>query len=118
MAGTSGSAPRDPNSIPGATLSLIAVCLSELRRDLRRLGESRWDEPVRRRAEELSSTLFQACQRQGLKELLPLLRATTNLTRLSRADALPVLQALREKFDSLMKDLEAQLPKRSTRSLG
>ncbi|HLY09451.1 MAG TPA: hypothetical protein VKW04_09135 [Planctomycetota bacterium] len=118
MAGISGSSPRAPRIIPGATLTLFAIALSELRGDLRRLLDSGWDEPVRRRAEELSETLAQACQRQGLKDLLPLLRATTNLTRLSKTSAIPVLAALREKFDSLMTETEALLPKRSTRSLG
>ena len=113
MTGPSGPAPREPRPVPGSTLSLFAVALAELRRDLRRLLDSRWDEPVRRRAEELSTALAQACVRSGLRELQPRLRALTNLTRLSRVDALPVLPALREKFGTLTREAEALLPRRA-----
>lgn len=118
MAGLSGGAPRPGKPIPGATLSLFAVAFSELRRDLGLLLESRWDEPVRRRAEELSTALAQACQRQGLQPPGPLFRALANLTRVPKADALPLLPALREKIESLIRDLEAVLPKRPYRSRG
>lgn len=113
MAGMSGSAPRARQSISGATLSLMAVAFSELRGDLNRLLDSGWDEPVRRRAEELASTLSKACLRQGLDVLMVLFRSTANLTRLSKANAIPVLPALREKLDSLMRDIQTELPKRS-----
>jgi hypothetical protein len=118
MAGLSGSAPRPGKPIPGATLSLFAVAFLELRRDLSRLVASRWDEPMRRRAEELSTALAQACQRQGLQDLGPLFRALANLTRVSRADAIPILPALKEKFESLTRDVESLLPKRMDRSRG
>src|SRR5581483_8370376 len=89
MADPTRPAPGEPRPIPDATLSLFAVALVELRRDLRQLVDSRWNEAVRRRAEELSSTLGQACQRMGLAGLQPFLRSLTNLTRVPRADALP-----------------------------
>ena len=113
MASPSGRAPREPNAVPGAALSLFAVALAELRRDLQLLVESRWNESVRRRAEELSTALAQACVRSGLRELQPRLRALTNHTRLSRVDALPVLPALREKFATLTREAEALLPRRA-----
>jgi len=113
MAAMSGSAPRERRFISQATLSLFALALSELGRDVRRLVESRWDEPVRRRAEELAGTLLEACSRQGLDDLIPLLRAVTHLTRLSKAAAIPLLPALREKFGMLLKKIETLLPKRS-----
>lgn len=113
MAATSGSAPRERKFISQATLSLFALALSELGRDVRRLVETRWDEPVRRRAEELSGTLLEACRRQGLEDLIPLLRAVTHLTRLPKADAIPLLPALREKFGTLLRKIETLLPKRS-----
>ena len=118
MAAMSGSAPREPKYISQATLSLFALALSELGRDVRRLVESRWDEPVRRRAEELSGTLLEACRRQGLEDLVPLLRAVTHLTRLSKEDAIPLLPALREKFGTLLKKIETALPKRSEHASG
>jgi len=112
MAGMSGSAPREQRSVSGATLSLIAVAFSELRGDLRYLLDSGWDEPVRRRAEELAFVLSKACLRQGLDDLTVFFRSTANLTRLSRANALPVLPALEEKLESLMRDIQIHLPKR------
>jgi uncharacterized membrane protein YccC len=118
MAGMSAGAPREQGRISGATLSLVAVAVSELRRDLRDLLESGWNEAVRRRAEELSSTLAQACRHPGLRDLQPYLRAAANLTRISRDMAMPVLPALREKFRSLGNELEARLPRRSGRSPG
>jgi hypothetical protein len=118
MAGMSGSAPRERKAISGAFASLIAIAASELRRDLRLLLDTGWNESVRRRAHELSSTLAQACQRQGLDELQPYLRSTTNLTRISRADAMPVMPALRDKFESLQREIEARLPKRTDRTPG
>ena len=113
MAAMSGSAPRERKPVSQATLSLFSLALSELGRDVRRLVESRWDEPVRRRAEELSGTLFEACRRQGLEDLLPPLRSVTHLTRLSKAEAIPLLPALREKFGTLLKKIETLLPRRS-----
>ena len=118
MAGMSGSAPRERQPFSGATLSLMAVAFSELRADLRRLLDSNWDESVRRRAEELSGALAMVCQRHGLDTLRTLLRSTSHLTRLSRCDAIPLLPALREKFESLIHEIVAVLPKRSNRFKG
>ncbi len=114
MADLSGRASREPRPVSGAVLSLIAVCLSELRGDLRRLLDSRWDEPLRRRAEELASTILEACRKQNLRDLVPSLRAITNLTRLSKAGTLPVLAAIREKLMALIGEAEARLPRRSS----
>ena len=118
MADPSGPAPGESKAIPGATLSLFAVAFAELRRDLRQLADSRWNEALRRRAEELASALAQACQRMGLVGLQPFLRSLTNLTRLPRADALLLLPALREKFEVLGREVEARLPRRTRRFRG
>ena len=118
MAGMSRSAPRPEKTLSDATLSLIALAFSELQGDVRHLLTSKWDEPVRRRAEELSSTLLLACLKQGLDELVPLLRSISNLTRLSRSSALPVLRALREKLDSLMRETQTCLTRRTYRFKG
>jgi len=118
MADPTRPAPGEPRPIPDATLSLFAVALVELRRDLRQLVDSRWNEAVRRRAEELSSTLGQACQRMGLAGLQPFLRSLTNLTRVPRADALPLLPSLREKFEALGQEVEERLPRRTRRFRG
>ena len=95
--------PENRRRISGAYLSLIAVSFSELRKDLAHLVESTWAEPVRRRADELSVTLAKACARQELDELAVVARALANLTRISRANALPVLSALNDKFQDLMR---------------
>ena len=118
MAGLPPRAPGDQNRKPGAFLSLIAISLSELRRDLVHLNDSGWSEPVRRRADELASTLADACERQGLPELAGLVRPVANLTRLPKAKALPVLPELRIEFDGLLRDAEKQLAKHSKRYIG
>ena len=69
MAAIAPDAPEEGRKISGAYLSLIAVALSELRRDAQLLLDSGWAEPVRRRAHELATTLADACERQGLKEV-------------------------------------------------
>lgn len=110
--------PENRRRISGAYLSLIAVSFSELRQDLRHLIESTWAEAVRRRAEELSSTLARACERQSLTELAAVARSLANLSRLSRANALPIQAALREKFDALLRDATRLLSVESKRQLG
>lgn len=95
--------PENRRRISGAYLSLIAVSFSELRKDLAHLVDSTWAEPVRRRADELSATLAKACSRQELDELAQVARSLANLTRISRANALPVLSALNDKFQDLMR---------------
>ena len=95
--------PENRRRISGAYLSLIAVSFSELRKDVAHLVESTWAEPVRGRADELSATLAKACARQELDELAQVARALANLTRISRANALPVLPALNDKFQDLMR---------------
>jgi len=95
--------PENRRRVSGAYLSLIAVSFSELRKDLAHLVESGWAEPVRRRADELSSTLAKACARQELNDLAAVARTLANLTRITRANALPIRSALNEKFQDLMR---------------
>jgi len=104
--------------IPGATLSLISLGLSELGRDLRLLLASRWSEPVRRRAEELSATLADTCEQQGLQTIPRLLRVANHLTRIPRAQALPLQGALRAKIESLLREMPLTLPRRPIRIPG
>ena len=110
--------PENRRRVSGAYLSLIAVSFSELRKDLNHLVESGWAEAVRRRAEELSSTLAKACERQQLEDLGAVARATANLTRLSRANALPIRDALLEKFVDLMREATTLLAVESKRQIG
>src|SRR5262249_21261618 len=113
--------PRDPGEKkrrPSAFLSLVAISLHELRRDLTHLYESGWDEPIRRRADELATTLADACERQGMAELAGLIRPVANLARLPKAKAILVLAELRREFDGLLRDAETQLAKHSKKSIG
>ena len=104
--------------ISGAYLSLIAVALSELRRDTKLLVDSGWAEPVRRCAYELASTLAEACDRQGMKDVAVRCRSVANLARLSKADALPIESALKEKFEALHRETEKLLATRFKQGLG
>jgi hypothetical protein len=104
--------------INGATLSLIAVALSELRRDTQLLVDSGWAEPVRRRAHELASTLVEACDRHGLKDVAAHCRSVANLARLTKASAAPIESAIREKFDALHIQMQTELGKLSNKYIG
>ena len=104
--------------IPGATLSLISISLSELRKDFALLTDAGWPEPVRRRAHGLACALRDACGRQGLKAVADLAGSLAGLARLSRAEAAPLRAALREKVGELL-DLAARLVTRlSSRHTG
>ena len=118
MVGLPPRAPGEANKKPGAFLSLVAVSLSELRRDLAHLHESVWSESVRRRADELASTLADACERQNLQDLVAVLRPISNLARLSRSNALPILSELRREFDGLLREAEKRLGTHSKKYLG
>lgn len=115
MAGRSAGEGR---RISGATFSLIVISFSELRKDLRHLLESRWEEPVRRRAHELASTLADACDRQGLKDVAVLARSLANLARLSKEQAATIQPALAEKFDSLQREAQRLLSLHSKQQFG
>ena len=104
--------------ISGAYLSLIAVALSELRRDTKLLVDSGWAEPVRRRAQELALTLVEACDRQGMTDVAAHCRSAANLARLTKTEALPIESALREKFEALHRETEKLLAAHSKRGIG
>jgi hypothetical protein len=102
----------------GAFLSLVAISLHELRRDLVHLIDSRWDEAIRRRAHELAGTLADACERQAMADLAGLVRPMANLARLPKPKALPVLAELRREFDGLLRDAESQLGRYTKKVIG
>jgi hypothetical protein len=109
---------EEGRKISGAWLSLIAVAFSELRRDATLLVDSGWAEPVRRRAHELAVTLADACDRQGLSELAAHCRSMANLARITKANAVPIESALREKFDALHRKGQQLLAKHSKKYIG
>lgn len=117
----SGSLPRIPRRelrLSGASLALTAVAFSELRRDVALLLESAWAEPVRRRAEELASTLADACDRQGLTEACLAARSLANLARLRGDQIPPIRSALPRKFDELLRGAQRGLDLASRRQQG
>ena len=118
MSGLPPRVPEERRKISGAYLSLIAVSFSELRKDLTQLIETSWAEPVRRRAEELATTLAKACERQELRDVGAHARSLANLTRLARPNALPILSALQQKFDALLREAQALLANYSKKQLG
>ena len=107
-----------PARIPAAYLSLIEVSFYQLKRDLDRLLLSGWDEAERLRAEELAATLTDACVRQGLSDVVWFTRSLTRLTRLTRAQALPIRPAIREKVAILLREGERPVSKQTTRRRG
>jgi hypothetical protein len=118
MAGLPPRTPGDPIRISGAYLTLIVISFSELRRDMIDLIDSEWEEPLRRRAHELASTLAEACDRQGLQDVAGCARSLANLARLTREKAVPLQSALHEKAGSLLREAEKQLSRHSKRRLG
>lgn len=112
------SVPPTPARIPAAYLSLISVSFYQLKRDLDRLLQSGWDEVQRSRAEELASTMTDACVRQGLTDVVWFTRSLTRLTRLSRAQALPIAPTIREKIGILLREGDRQLSKHFARLSG
>lgn len=112
------SVPPAPARIPAAYLSLISVSFYQLKQDLERLLRSGWDEAERIRAEELASTMTDACVRQGLTDVVWFTRSLTRLTRLSRAQVLPIRPAIREKIGILLREGDRQLSKHFARLSG
>jgi hypothetical protein len=96
------AASEEHGAVTGTLLSLVQLCLSELRADLARLLESGWAEPERKRACELARVLDQACEQQGLRRLALVVRSVAMLAGLSSKDAMPLETELRAKFKELL----------------
>lgn len=118
MAARPPSGPGREGGVPKAYLSLIAVSFSELRKDMRELVRSDWEECVRLRAHELAATLAAACDRQGLAELAGLARSLAHLARMTREQALPLRAALGEKSEELLAEVTRRIGVRSRKNLG
>ena len=118
MAGLPPKEPEKRDEISGTFLSLVTISFLELRQDLARLVETGWSEPVRRRAQELASTLEEACGRQGMTDLSRIARSVASLTRLSFKEAGPIILALRQKFDELLTLGQREIARHSKRQTG
>jgi hypothetical protein len=86
----------------GTFLSLVQICLAELRTDLARLFESSWAEPEQNRACELAKVLHQACEQQGLRQLAAVMRSVAMLAGLVREEAIPLYPELKRQFKVLL----------------
>lgn len=109
---------RGGDAWSGPVGPLITLVLGELRGDLGRLVASRWGDPERRRAHELSSALEEACRRRGLEDMAVLAGAISGLVRLRRPEALPLLPQLREKFDEILRQAQQLAAERTKRGMG
>ncbi|HXX94006.1 MAG TPA: hypothetical protein VEN81_10250 [Planctomycetota bacterium] len=108
----------EEHPLSSATLSLLSLAFLELKKDVTQLLDADWPEPVRRRAQELSTALWEASSRQALTALARVSRALVGLTRLSHGQAAPLKKALREKFGELLGKASELLGHLSKRQIG
>jgi hypothetical protein len=91
---------------PPALLPLISICLSELRRDIASLSDSKWAEAPRRRTRELVSAIEEACDRQGMDAMENLAMSMMRLICLPDEEVLALGSALSEKLEELLSKAE------------
>jgi hypothetical protein len=89
------------SELPGFVQHLPGA-LVELRRSLRELLETFWDETYRRRVCEQASALAAASKLQGMIRIFTLSRALASICFISREDALPIRKEIGEKLRELM----------------
>jgi hypothetical protein len=80
----------------------LPLAVIELEKAVGELLESSWEEPFRRRALELSSTLAAASARMRLSHVASVAKAIASLLRISPEEALPIREALRDKLRELL----------------
>jgi hypothetical protein len=90
---------RDPEK---AFRGQIKTAVRNLERAIQDLLENFWEEPLRRHAHELSSTLLEGCKIYGFLELASVIRAITSLVALPMEEVLTLENALREKLTELL----------------
>jgi hypothetical protein len=93
------------SELPGFVQNLPGA-LVELRRSLRELLETFWDESCRNRVCEQASALAQAAKLQGLIRIFTLSRALASICFISREDALPIRKEIGEKLRELLEMLD------------
>lgn len=82
--------------------SQLKAALRNLERAIEDVMEHFWEEPLRRHAHELASTLLEGCKTFGYLELASVVRAITSLLSLPLEDVLTLEDALREKLQELL----------------
>jgi len=90
---------RDPEK---AFRGQIKTAVRNLERAIQDLLEHFWEEPLRRHAHELASTLLDGCKTYGFLELASVIRAISSLVALPMEEVLTLENALREKLTELV----------------
>jgi len=90
---------RDPEKV---FRSQIKTAVRSLERSIQDLLDNFWEEPLRRHAHELSSTLLEGCKTYGFLELASVIRAITSLVALPMEEVLTLETALKEKLKELV----------------
>ena len=100
---------KDPEQVFRGQLKTV---VRNLERAIDDLLKHFWEEPLRRHAHELSSTLLAGCKTFGYLELGAVARAITSLLSLKLEDVLALEEALKEKLRELvvlLKEMAAML---------
>ena len=100
---------KDPEQVFRGQLKSV---IRNLERAIDDLLENFWEEPLRRHAHELSSTLLAACKNFGYLELGAVARAITSLLALRLEDVIALEKSLKEKLRelvALLKEMAAMM---------
>jgi hypothetical protein len=89
------------SELPGFIQHLPGA-LVELRRSLRELLDTFWDETYRNRVCEQATALAQAAKLQGLIRVFTLSRALASICFITREEALPIRKEIGEKLRELL----------------
>lgn len=90
---------KDPEKVFRGQLKPV---IRNLERAIDELLENFWEEPLRRHAHEISSTLLAGCKTYGYLELGSVARAITSLLSLQMEDVIALEDSLKEKLRELI----------------
>lgn len=90
---------RDPEK---AFRGQIKTAVRNLERAVQDLLENFWQEPLRRHAHEVSTSLLEGCKTYGFLELASVIRAIVSLVALPREETVSLEKALTEKLTELI----------------
>lgn len=100
---------KDPELVFRGQLKTV---VRNLERAIDDLLKHFWEEPLRRHAHELASTLLAGCKTYGYLELGAVARAITSLLSLRMEDVIALEQSLKDKLRELvglLKEIAAQM---------
>lgn len=90
---------RDPEK---AFRGQIKTAVRNLERSIQDLLENFWEEPLRRHAHELATSLLEGCKTYGFLELASVIRAIASLVALPLEEVISLESALKEKLTELV----------------